>query len=58
MSGEDEVICRFVLPPGKTETTCSDELVEAFDKCKDHEVNPQWVPSQDVLQLKPSKQVS
>ena len=58
-SNDDDgcVVLRFVLPKGKNETTCSDELLEAFEKCKDNEMGPVWITNGDVMKLEPTKTV-
>ncbi len=47
---------RFVLPPGKTEASCSESLGEAFEKCQEQEMAPKWITHDEVLLLKPVKQ--
>ncbi len=55
---ESAVTVRFVLPKGKTEATCSDELSEAFEKSEENLLKPTWISHDDVLQLNPGKTVS
>ena len=45
------VVIRFVLPKGKNETTCSDELSEAFEKCREQDMNPSWITTNEALDL-------
>ena len=52
------VTIRFVLPKGKNETTCSDELGDAFTLCQDNQMSPEWVSEDDVLELNPGKTVN
>ena len=62
MSGDDSaddgsvaVVLRFVLPRGKNEATCTEELSEAFEKCEDNDMKPAWIGCDDALGLKPTK---
>ena len=62
MSGDDSadggsVVLRFVLPRGKNEATCTEELSEAFEKCEDNDMKPAWIGCDDALGLKPTKTV-
>ena len=57
---EDEfnaLMIRFVLPKGKTETTCSEDLGYAFDEAQDQDINPMWIDEDDCLALNPAKTV-
>jgi hypothetical protein len=56
-ASQDGVVLRFVLPRGKNETTCSDELSDAHDKCEEHEMKPKWIASDDAMELTPTKTV-
>ena len=56
-SEEGSVVLRFVLPRGKNETTCSEELSEAFEKCEDNDMKPAWVSCDDASDLTPTKTV-
>ena len=49
---------RFVLPRGKTETTCSEDLGYAFDQAQDNGLNPSWIDEEDSLNVNPGKTVS
>ena len=49
---------RFVLPRGKTETTCSEDLGYAFDQAQDNGLNPVWIDEEDSLNLNPGKTVN
>ena len=48
---------RFVLPRGKTETTCSEDLGYAFDQAQDNGLNPSWIDEEDSLNVNPGKTV-
>ena len=58
---EDEadgsLLIQFVLPKGKTETTCSEDLSYAFDQAQDNNLNPSWLEEEDCLKLNPGKTV-
>ena len=54
---EDGVVLRFVLPRGKNEATCSDELSDAHEKCEENGMKPTWITSDDALDLTPVKTV-
>ena len=54
---EDGVVLRFVLPRGKNEATCSDELSDAHEKCEENDMKPTWITSDDALDLTPIKTV-
>ena len=51
------LIIRFILPKGKTETTCSEDLGYAFDQAQDHGLEPTWTDEQDCLSINPGKTV-
>ena len=51
------LIVRFILPKGKTETTCSEDLGYAFDQAQDHGLEPTWSDEQDCLSINPGKTV-
>ena len=51
------LIIRFILPKGKTETTCSEDLGYAFDQAQDHGLEPTWIDEQDCLSINPGKTV-
>ena len=51
------LIIRFILPKGKTETTCSEDLGYAFDQAQDHGLEPTWSDEQDCLSINPGKTV-
>ncbi|XP_071748981.1 DNA topoisomerase 2-binding protein 1-A [Lepeophtheirus salmonis] len=55
MKGEDNVNIRFVLPLGKNQTTCSEDLAYAFDQTQDMGLDPIWIHHDEVLDLKYSK---
>ena len=57
MSDQDSsaVVIRFVLPKGKNEATCSDELSEAFGKCQEQDMNPTWITTNEALAINPGK---
>jgi hypothetical protein len=46
-----------VLPQGKTEATCSEELAFAYSSSEENGLEPKWISSEDVLKLKPVKTV-
>ena len=52
------VTVHFLLPKGKTEDTCSEDLVDAFDQVKEHKMTPIWVEEDKALKITPSKSVS
>ena len=55
---EISLIIRFVLPKGKTETTCSEDLGYAFDQAQDHDIMPiTWIDEEDCMALNPAKTV-
>ena len=51
------LVIRFVLPKGKTETTCSEDLGCAFDQAQDLHLNPNWIDEEDCKALTPAKTV-
>ena len=55
MSEADDVSLRFVLPRGKNEATCTDELSDAFEKCQENQMNPRWISSDEASALSPTK---
>ena len=55
VSEDGSVVLRFVLPRGKNEATCSEELSEAFEKCEDNDMKPAWISSDEALVLEPTK---
>ena len=56
MSEEDDaIIIRFVLPKGKNESTCSEDLSDAYDQARDIGINPKWIKDDQVLNLIPTK---
>ena len=54
---EISLVIRFVLPKGKTETTCSENLGYAFDQAQDHDMPPTWIDEEDCVALNPAKTV-
>ena len=54
----EDVVVRFVLPSGKTEATCSDDLSNAFDLVQESGMGPQWAKPEEVLEIIPSKKVN
>lgn len=59
MADEDvNLLVRFVLPKGKTETTCTEDLSYAFDQSQDNGLNPNWIEHDKCLALRPGKTVS
>ena len=57
VSEDGSVVLRFVLPRGKNEATCSDELSDAHEKCEENGMKPTWITSDDALDLTPVKTV-
>ena len=56
MSNEEEAVTIFfLLPKGKTATTCSEDLSDAYDQATDHELSPSWMTSDQALSKKPLK---
>ena len=55
---EISLLIRFVLPKGKTETTCTEDLGYAFDQAQDHCMAPTWIDEDDCAALNPAKTVS
>ncbi|CAB4058513.1 TOPBP1 [Lepeophtheirus salmonis] len=54
MKGEDNVNIRFVLPLGKNQTTCSEDLAYAFDQTQDMGLDPIWIHhDEDVFVMDP-----
>ena len=49
VSEDGSVVLRFVLPRGKNEATCTEELSEAFEKCEDNDMKPAWIGCDDAL---------
>ena len=49
---------RFLLPRGKTETTCTEDLSYAFDQAQDNDFNPSWIDEDSCLELNPGKTVN
>ncbi len=60
MDGTDEaaVSLRFVLPKGKTETSCSEALSYAFETSQDNGLSPEWITHDETLQINPVKTVT
>ena len=56
--GEAPLVIRFILPKGKTETTCSEDLGYAFDQAQDHDMSPEWMDEEESTSLRPAKTVS
>ena len=52
------VTVHFLLPKGKTEDTCSEDLVDAFDQVKEHKMTPIWIEEDKAFEITPSKSVS
>ena len=55
---EVSLLIRFILPTGKTETTCSEDLGYAFDQAQDHDMSPTWIDEEECTALNPAKTVS
>ncbi|XP_040581730.1 DNA topoisomerase 2-binding protein 1-A [Lepeophtheirus salmonis] len=55
MCEEEVVVIRFVLPPGKNETSCTEDLAFAFDQTQEVGLNPTWIHHNQVLDLRYSK---
>jgi hypothetical protein len=57
-SDEASVCLRFVLPKGKTEMTCSEELAFAFENSQENGLAPIWTTHDDTLNISPVKTVT
>ena len=55
---EASLLIRFILPKGKTETTCSEDLGYAFDQAQDHDMSPTWMDEKECIGYRPVKTVS
>ena len=55
VSEDGSVVLRFVLPRGKNEATCTEELSEAYEKCEDNDMKPEWISCHAALDLTPTK---
>lgn len=56
-SEEPSVALRFVVPKGKTEASCSEELALTFETSAENGLEPQWISHTNVLKLSPVKTV-
>lgn len=56
--GEVSLLIRFILPKGKTETSCSEDLGYAFDQAQDHDMSPAWLDEEECTAISPAKTVS
>ncbi len=45
------VTLRFVIPKGKTEATCSEELAFAFENAQEQELSPKWISHDETLNI-------
>lgn len=54
---EVSVVLRFVVPKGKTEASCSEELALTFETSAENGLEPQWISHSDTLKLNPKKTV-
>ena len=54
---ELSLLIRFILPKGKTETSCTEDLGYAFDQAQDNDMSPSWMDEEECIGLSPAKTV-
>ena len=47
----------FLLAPGKTPDTCSENLSDAYDQCVENKLDSTWISTDKALAKKPVKTV-